>query len=226
VALDSKGNLYISDSQNNRIRRIDTAGTITTFAGTGLKTTAPGSSGVGVTAAGIQDPKQMMIVNDVLYFCDTAHNMIRSIDLKANPLVVKTLAGNIQSKRFGGDGGPATTANLNSPRACSSSPTERWYISDTDNNLVRKVTPDGSSARSPATSTPPPRPPTPDQRHVGLRLAGDADRLPPPTWTGPAGSSPTPPQRLRGRDPRGAHPTDRPRAHHHHRRYGVANGRG
>jgi len=143
VALDSKGNLYISDSQNNRIRRIDTAGTITTFAGTGLKTTAPGSSGVGVTAAGIQDPKQMMIVNDVLYFCDTAHNMIRSIDLKANPLVVKTLAGNIQSHRFGGDGGPATSANLNSPKGVFVEPDGTLYISDTDNNLVRKVTPDG-----------------------------------------------------------------------------------
>jgi sugar lactone lactonase YvrE len=142
VSIDSKGNLYISDSQNNRIRKIDTTGTITTFAGTGVKTTPPGDN-VAVATAGIQDPKQQMILNDVLYFCDTSHNMIRSIDLKANPLIVKTVAGTIQSKRFGGDGGPANRANLNSPKGMFIQSDGTIYISDTDNNLVRKITPDG-----------------------------------------------------------------------------------
>ncbi|HEV7685841.1 MAG TPA: hypothetical protein VGQ80_04690, partial [Acidimicrobiia bacterium] len=142
VALDSAGNLYVSDSQNNRIRRIDTTGKITLFAGTGLPTTAPGDN-VAVASAGIQDPKQMMVLNDVLYFCDTAHNMIRSIDLKANPLIVKTVAGTIQSKRYGGDGGAAKSANLNSPKGMFVQADGTMYISDTDNNLIRKVTPDG-----------------------------------------------------------------------------------
>src|SRR5205807_7643082 len=92
IAIDSKGNVYISDSQNNRIRKVDPSGVITTFAGTGQKQTPAGDNAAALQA-GIQDPKQMMIVNDVMYFCDTAHNMIRSIDLKATPLIVKTLAG-------------------------------------------------------------------------------------------------------------------------------------
>ena len=142
IAMDSKGNVYVSDSQNNRIRRIDPSGTITLFAGTGLKTTPPGDN-VALTQAGIQDPKQMMIVNDVLYFCDTAHNMIRSIDLKAASPVVKNVVGTIQSKRYGGDGGPASQANLNSPKGMFLEPDGTMLISDTDNNLVRKVTPDG-----------------------------------------------------------------------------------
>ena len=142
IAIDSKGNIYISDSQNNRLRRIDPSGTITTFAGTGLKTTPPGDN-VPAASAGIQDPKQMMIVNDVLYFCDTSHNMIRSIDLKANPLVVKTVAGTTQSKRFGGDGGPARSANLNSPKGMFVEADGTILVSDTDNNLIRKITPDG-----------------------------------------------------------------------------------
>ncbi|HEV7534962.1 MAG TPA: hypothetical protein VGP90_04955, partial [Acidimicrobiia bacterium] len=96
-----------------------------------------------VLQAGIQDPKQMMIVNDVLYFCDTSHNMIRSIDLKANPLVVKTLVGTTQSKRYGGDGGPANQANLNSPKGMFVEPDGSILVSDTDNNLIRKITPDG-----------------------------------------------------------------------------------
>ena len=142
IAFDSQGNMYVSDSQNNRIRKVDTSGTITTFAGTGLKTTAPGDN-VAVAQAGIQDPKQMMVVNDVLYFCDTSHNMIRSIDLKANPLVVKTVAGTIQSKRFSGDGGPANQANLNSAKGMFVEPDGSILVSDTDNNLIRKITPDG-----------------------------------------------------------------------------------
>jgi len=143
IAMDSKGNIYVSDSQNNRIRRIDPSGTITLFAGTGLKTTPPGDN-VPLAQAGIQDPKQMMIVNDVLYFCDTAHNMIRSIDLKAASPVVKNVAGSIQSKRYGGDGGPANQANLNSPKGMFEEPDGSMLISDTDNNLIRKITPDGT----------------------------------------------------------------------------------
>jgi len=144
IAIDSKGNVFISDSQNNRIRKVDAAtGIITTFAGTGQKQTPPGGDNTPVLQAGIQDPKQMLIENDVMYFCDTAHNMIRSIDLKATPLVVKNVAGNTQSRRFGGDGGPATAANLNSPKGMFLEPDGTMLISDTDNNLVRKVTPDG-----------------------------------------------------------------------------------
>ena len=141
LALDAQGNLYVSDSLNNRIRKIDaTTQKVSTFAGTGDAHTALGDGGQA-SAAGLKDPKQMMIRDNVLYFCDTGHNMIRTIDLGTN--VIKTVAGTIQSKRYGGDGGLATSANFNSPKGVYVAPDHTMYISDTDNNLVRVVTPDG-----------------------------------------------------------------------------------
>ena len=141
IAFDSAGNMYISDSQNHRIRKVDAAtGNISTFAGTGDPHTAHGDGGPA-SAAGIKDPKQMMVVNDVLYFCDTGHNMVQSIDLKTN--ILKTIAGTVQAKHWGGDGGPANQASLFQPKGMFVAPDGTIYISDSDNNLIRKVTTDG-----------------------------------------------------------------------------------
>jgi sugar lactone lactonase YvrE len=142
VAVDSAGNIYIADSRNARIRKIDTTGKITTFAGTGNPHDPHGDGGQA-TAASLKDPKQMMIVGNILYLCDTGHNMVRTIDLKTG--IINTLVGTSQSRHYNtsDDGGPASRATLFQPKGMFITPDGTLYISDSDENLIRKVTPDG-----------------------------------------------------------------------------------
>ena len=142
VAVDSKGNVYIADSLNNRIRKIDAAnGTITTIAGNDEKHGRPDGP---ADKAILKFPKSMyMSPDDVLYVCNSGGNMILKIDLKQAPLTINRVAGNLYAKRFGGDGGFATDAQLNTPEGVWALPDGTVYISDSENNLVRKVGPDG-----------------------------------------------------------------------------------
>jgi sugar lactone lactonase YvrE len=146
VAVDSKGNVYIADSNDNRIRKVDTSGTITTIAGTGDPHTAPGLNGSPALQAGLKHPKSLfMAANDQLYFTDTDHNMIRVIDLGATPApTIKTIAGTTQARHFGGDNGPATQANLFAPEGVAVTADGSVYISDSNNNLIRKIDPSGT----------------------------------------------------------------------------------
>jgi sugar lactone lactonase YvrE len=144
VAVDSKGNVYIADSLNNRIRKIDTSGVINTIVGSDNKKGRP--DGPAETAV-LKFPKSMfMTEDDVLYVCNSEGNTIIRMDLKASPLTVKRVAGNIYAKRYGGDGGFATDAQLNTPMGVWVMPDETVYFSDSENHLVRKVTADGKIA--------------------------------------------------------------------------------
>src|SRR5436305_12253133 len=84
-----------------------------------------------------------MTPEDVLYISNTGGNEIIRMDLKAQPLVIQRVAGNSQSKAYGGDGGFATDAQLHHPQGVWVTSNRTVYISDSENNLVRKVTPDG-----------------------------------------------------------------------------------
>src|SRR5207237_8163837 len=89
-------------------------------------------------------PKSMfMTPEDVLYICDTGGNEIIRMDLKAQPLVIQRVAGDSQSKTYGGDGGFATDAQLHHPEGVWVTPDRTVFISDSENDLVRKVTPAG-----------------------------------------------------------------------------------
>ena len=145
VAVDSKGNIYLADSLNNRIRKIDAAsGVITTIAGSDEKHGRP--DGPAATAI-LKFPKSMfMTPDDVLYICNSGGNMIIKMDLKATPLTITRVAGNSYAKRYGGDGGFANDAQLNTPEGVSVMPDGTVYLSDSENNLVRKVGPDGKIA--------------------------------------------------------------------------------
>ncbi|HEV7863053.1 MAG TPA: hypothetical protein VGR20_10150, partial [Acidimicrobiia bacterium] len=141
VAVDSKGNVYVADSLNNRIRKIDTSGVINTIAGSDEKHGRP--DGPAATAI-LKFPKSMyMTPDDVLYICNSGGNTIIKIDLKATPLMVSRVAGNSYQKRYGGDGGFAGDAQLNTPQGVWALPDGTVYISDSENNLVRKVGSDG-----------------------------------------------------------------------------------
>ncbi|MEW6472632.1 MAG: hypothetical protein AB1679_10200 [Actinomycetota bacterium] len=143
VGVDSKGNVYIADSGNHRLRKVDGSGTITTIAGIG-DPKAPPCPDKGQTCAaegsGLKFPKSMfMAPGDQLYLADSGNNMIRKVDLTANPPTITTVAGTTQARKYGGDGGRATDAQLNTPEGVAVDSSGNVYIADKDNNLVRKV---------------------------------------------------------------------------------------
>lgn len=139
VAVDSAGNLYISDKGNNRIREVSN-GIINTIAGTGVK----GFSGDGGPAvkAMLSAPWGLNVDSaGNLYVADYGNNRIRLISKNG---IITTLAG--FAANYGGDGGPAINATLNFPTAMVDDPsTGNVYIADTGNNVIRLLTPSGSS---------------------------------------------------------------------------------
>jgi len=127
--------LYISDDANQRIRKVNTTGIITTIAGGGVGT----GDGIAATSAMIMPDGGLFIdkLNN-LYYCDG--NKIRKINLASG--IISTIAGNGLSS-FGGDGGLATNAALWFPRDIIIDPFGNLYISDVDNNRIRAVNSSG-----------------------------------------------------------------------------------
>jgi uncharacterized protein (TIGR03437 family) len=134
VALDSKGNLYIADTVNQRIRMIS-GGTITTFAGTG--TIGYTGDKAAATAATFDLPGGLAFDSaGNLYIADTGNNVIRKI----SGGTITTVAGiQGQGPAYGGDLGAATVANLSGPTAIAFDAAGNYYIADNGNSLIRKV---------------------------------------------------------------------------------------
>ena len=134
VTVDSGGNLYIADYFNNRIRKVGTNGIITTVAGNGID----GYSGDGgaATNAALSNPDCVTVDSGGnLYIVDNFHNVIRKVGTNG---VITTVAGN-GSYGYSGDGGAATNAKLNDPTGVTVDSGGNLYISDYENNRVRKV---------------------------------------------------------------------------------------
>ena len=133
VAADGNGNLYIADTENHRIRRVDTAGTITTLAGTG----GTGYSGDGGPAVAAQLNSPSGVALDVagnLYIADSENHRIRRIDSSGT---IATIAGT--GAGFSGDDGPAGVAQLRYPRGIAVDGDGNLYIGDTGNHRIRWV---------------------------------------------------------------------------------------
>lgn len=136
LTLDAAGNLYIADAFNHRIRKVATDGTISTVAGLG----PAGFSGDNGKAAGARlfYPKGVQIAPDgKLYIADTFNSRIRVV---AADGTISTIAGN---GRYGanGDGGDSRTAELRFPNAVAVGADGKVYISDSQNNRLRMLTP-------------------------------------------------------------------------------------
>src|SRR5271157_2250007 len=132
VLVDSAGNLYIADYCNNRVRKV-TGGTITTIAGNGNS----GFSGDGgpATSASIFSPSGMAVDSaGNLYIADDGNRRVR----KVTGGTIATIAGN-GLYRYSGDGGPSTSASLNSPNGVAVDSAGNLYIADTYNDRIRKV---------------------------------------------------------------------------------------
>jgi streptogramin lyase len=141
LALDANGTIYFSDTQNNRIRRIEFSsadfltGVVSTIAGTG----EAGDSGDGGPAqnAAINNPGDIEIGPDGnIYFADTNNHRVRVINLTTG--TIETVAGT-GLKGYFGDGGAASAAQLNRPFGVAFDQNGDLYISDTFNSRVRKV---------------------------------------------------------------------------------------
>lgn len=135
VALDSSGNLYIADTKNNMIRKLDSKGNLTDFAGN--LSTDFGGDGVLATKASIYNPEGVAVDKaGNVYIADTGNHRIRKVDTKG---IITTVAGNGLGK-FAGDGGLAVNASLFHPKGVAVDAAGNLYIADTFNNRIRVVT--------------------------------------------------------------------------------------
>lgn len=146
LAVDAGGNVYLADTHNQRVRRVDAVtGVITSVAGTGQ----PGFSGDGGAAAGaaLRLPRGLAVdAGGGLYLADSSNHRIRRIDLPAGSIT--TIAGD-GTQGFAGDPGAAVGASLDSPRAVTVVPGSLVpgslisgrlaTVSDTGNQRVRQV---------------------------------------------------------------------------------------
>lgn len=159
VAVDARGEIYIADSNSHRVRKVSSAGIITTIAGTGeedaLLTGAPvGEIGDGraATDARLNGPLGLDFDNEGdLLIADRHH--VRRVTPDG---IIGTVAGN-GSRGFRGDGGPATRALLYSPRGVAVDRRGQIYIADANNGRVRMITPDGVIRTIAGTGPPPMR---------------------------------------------------------------------
>lgn len=138
IALGPDGVLYISDTLNHRIRRVDfAADRIETVAGTGVA--GFGGDGGPARDAALNNPRDLALGPDGrLYVADELNHRVRAIDLAGG--TIETVAGT-GVEGFGGDGGPAREALLNRPAGLEFDPQGRLYIADTYNHRIRRVNP-------------------------------------------------------------------------------------
>jgi len=143
IAVDTAtGNVYVSDSGNHTIRKIDAAGNVTTIAGiagtSGYKNSATG------TSAKFNLPTNMVFSGNALYVTDTNNHAIRKIDTTTN--AVTTFAGsggNIDTDLAAASGsadGTGTAATFSLPRGIAVDAAANLYVSDQGLTKLRKIT--------------------------------------------------------------------------------------
>lgn len=134
VAVDTGGNIFIADQLNCRVRKINTAGVITTIAGTGI--CFGGGDGGPAVSALVQYPYGVACDTfGNIYIADNGNNRVRKIDAAG---IITTVAGG-PTYGFTGDGGPSTAAKLYYPEAIACDLTGNVYISDLNNNRIRMI---------------------------------------------------------------------------------------
>lgn len=135
LAFDRAGALYIADSGNRRIRRLSPGGRLVTVAGGGT-----GSSGGPALEARLVDPRGIVLdPQGSLYIADRLGHRI----FRVSPSGWMTTVAGTDTEGFGGDGGPATQAQLTAPQALAFDAAGALYIADSGNRRIRRVGADG-----------------------------------------------------------------------------------
>lgn len=135
VAIDSSGNVYVADNGNNVIRKITSKGSVTTLAGSGSRGAVDGTG----TAASFNQPQALCVdVAGNVYVADQGNNKIRKITPQG---VVTTLAGNGTA---GLEDGKYTASEFNSPAGIAIDSSGNIYVGDTNNNVIRRISPTGA----------------------------------------------------------------------------------
>jgi len=141
--LDAFGNLYIADSGNNVIRKVNTAGVITTVAGNGFGAGVGNSTGTGkysgdggpATQASLSLPVSVAVdPSGNLFISDQLNNVIRKVDTTGK---ITTVAGISTRLGYAGDGGPATSAVFYYPAGIALDSAGDLYITDVNNDALR-----------------------------------------------------------------------------------------
>ena len=153
IAADNAGNVYIADFNNNEVRKVNAAGTISAFAGIGGLVGGYSGDGLPATAALLYGPANLKL--------DTLGNLFISEGInqdvrKVNTLgIISTVAGNSgMGAGYTGDGGLATAAQLNSPAGVALDLYGNVYIADQNNSVIRKVNTAGIITTFAGTGTP------------------------------------------------------------------------
>lgn len=149
IAGDSSGNLYVADSLNQRIRKINSSGSVSTVAGNG----GFSYSGDGGAAGAAQLYAPLAVAVDAtgnIYVADTGNNVVRKIGVNG---AIAAFAGTGAAGN-GGDGGAAISAQLNAPSGVAADAAGNVYISDTGNARVRKVASNGTITAVAGSGTP------------------------------------------------------------------------
>ncbi|HEX8916027.1 MAG TPA: hypothetical protein VF796_27010 [Humisphaera sp.] len=139
IQFDKAGNLYVCDIMNNRVRKVDPAGVVTTFAGTGEKGATP--DGGKFAAVPLRGPRAIDFDADGnLWLALREGNAVYKLDMKAG--TIAHVAGVPGAKAgFTGNGGPAKQAVLAGPKGVSVAPDGKVYLADTESHSVRVIDP-------------------------------------------------------------------------------------
>jgi uncharacterized protein (TIGR03437 family) len=139
VAVDAAGNVYVADTGNHRVRRIDQSGTIATIAGTGVAQYS-GDGGPGVLAA-LNAPAGLAVdAAGNLYIADMGNHAIRKLTPAG---FISTVAGT-GARGFSGDGGDPASAQLDSPTAIAIDGDGSLLVADSGNHRIRRISPESS----------------------------------------------------------------------------------
>ena len=146
IATDAQGNIYVSDSFNNRIRKIGSDGTVTTIAGNGTAGLTPSGPAADAEFYG---PQGLAVdASGNIFVADFGNNVIRKISTAGT---VTTFAGNGIA---GYVDGAATVAEFNGPAGLAFDKQGNLYVADNNNNMIRKITAAGVVSRVAGTKTP------------------------------------------------------------------------
>ncbi len=139
LALDSSGNLYISDTGNERVMKVGSSGAITTVAGDGE--CCFGGDGGPAVIAQLYSPEGLAVDSaGNLYIADTGNQRIRMV----NPSGIITTIAGTGVFGYSGDSGPAVNAKLYSPAGVAVDGSGNLYIADRSNYRIRMVAPNGT----------------------------------------------------------------------------------